>query len=373
MLQIFPLGIALGGAFCNREHERKLLKNNIKNGRHTWLMAPRRYGKTSLILQTCSELGHEKKKVYSQSIDLLLVHDMDSVFQHLSKLVSHLMRESVPGQQRLLEAINSYFNSLRPELRVTSHGMELMLSPDKKEPESLVDMLLSLDRFAADKKLRFVVILDEFQQLASLKNHLAIEAAFRHAVERASHITYLFAGSYQHLLRQMFEDPKRPLYHLCEKMELARIQQQDYIPFLDDAARLNWGKILSPDAIERIMRITQRHPYYVNMLCGRLWQDKKLPTPQEIDSAWNAYLQAETHRLAQQLVGLSPNQRALLKALANDPVAQPRSREYLMKTRLASASAGQALQVLLEKDLIYRPDELYRVLDPALEQFIRDR
>jgi hypothetical protein len=234
-----------------------------------------------------------------------------------------------------------------------------------------VELLLSLDRFAADKKLRFVIVLDEFQQLSTLKNNIAIEAAFRHAVERATHITYVFAGSYQHLLRQMFEDPKRPLYHLCEKMELKRISKDAYIPFLDDAARLNWGKILSPESIERVLEITHCHPYYVNLLCGRLWNEKKLPKPDDIDAAWQHYLNAETHRMAQQLVGLSPNQRSLLKALAHEPVAQPRSKDYLIKTRLASASAGQALQVLIDKDLVHFSNALYCVQDPALEQFIR--
>src|ERR1700722_786796 len=46
--QYFPLGKAYGKAFCNRIEETNKLMGNIKNGKHTFLVAPRRYGKSSL-------------------------------------------------------------------------------------------------------------------------------------------------------------------------------------------------------------------------------------------------------------------------------------------------------------------------------------
>jgi AAA+ ATPase superfamily predicted ATPase len=44
----FPLGKAYGDAFCNREEEAKKLLGNIHHSKHTFLVAPRRYGKSSL-------------------------------------------------------------------------------------------------------------------------------------------------------------------------------------------------------------------------------------------------------------------------------------------------------------------------------------
>ena len=46
--KIFPSGIATGAAFCNREDERKYLKECFANNEHIVIVAPRRYGKTSL-------------------------------------------------------------------------------------------------------------------------------------------------------------------------------------------------------------------------------------------------------------------------------------------------------------------------------------
>lgn len=46
----FPSGIATGLAFCNREKERALLKNQLSQNAHVALISPRRYGKIALLL-----------------------------------------------------------------------------------------------------------------------------------------------------------------------------------------------------------------------------------------------------------------------------------------------------------------------------------
>lgn len=52
---LFPSRTASGKAFCNREKERDLLINNILHLRHTLIISPRRYGKTSLAFKTMSK------------------------------------------------------------------------------------------------------------------------------------------------------------------------------------------------------------------------------------------------------------------------------------------------------------------------------
>src|SRR3990167_6272007 len=46
--RLFPLGKAYGIAFCNRIDETQRLITYIESGIHTYLVAPRRYGKSSL-------------------------------------------------------------------------------------------------------------------------------------------------------------------------------------------------------------------------------------------------------------------------------------------------------------------------------------
>ena len=65
--QYFPLGKAYGKAFCNRTEETKKLVGNIENGKHTFLVAPRRYGKSSLC-----EIAFEKSGIPWSKIDFHL-------------------------------------------------------------------------------------------------------------------------------------------------------------------------------------------------------------------------------------------------------------------------------------------------------------
>lgn len=60
--ELFPRGIALGSAFCNRQHERAQLAANLLAGRprHSWISGRRRHGKSSLIAQTLADV-HKKR------------------------------------------------------------------------------------------------------------------------------------------------------------------------------------------------------------------------------------------------------------------------------------------------------------------------
>jgi AAA+ ATPase superfamily predicted ATPase len=71
---LFPRSIAIGKAFFNRKREKKKLKENILANRHTLLMSPRRYGKTSLIWEVIRNL-----KVPACKIDFFSVTDEISV------------------------------------------------------------------------------------------------------------------------------------------------------------------------------------------------------------------------------------------------------------------------------------------------------
>jgi len=56
----FPLSIAISTAHCNQQNERDHLANNIRQGRHTWLSARRRMGKTSLVEQVSKDLVRKR-------------------------------------------------------------------------------------------------------------------------------------------------------------------------------------------------------------------------------------------------------------------------------------------------------------------------
>lgn len=374
---LFPLGIATGPAFCNRDDERDTLKRNIRAGRHTWIWARRRVGKTSLVEQVILELAQSRPAIHAARLDCNIVHDADSLDQALRKSVSRLAVQMAPGgRSRVQGLLEKAFGRFRPEFHIGSSMFQMRLNPVDTPAANIAEVLLALDQHAAQLDRRAIVVLDEFQQVSRLthgRKDTTLEGAIRHAVERASRITYIFSGSERSLLADMFENADRPLYHHSRKMSLGRISAEHYREFLNDAARARWQKTLKDAVVDCILKRTQRQPFYVNSLCSRLWDDRKPPSIDTTEAAWAEVVDEATPVVAERVRSLSATQRALLIGIANaGRVEQPTSQSFLAEIRLSASTGSNAKDVLEAQDFI-RPDLRggWFVVDPVMYSYLK--
>ena len=210
---LFPLGIATGAAHCNRKAERGKLKENIQAGTHTWLWARRRMGKTSLIEQVLGELSRARPAIPAAKLDLNVVHDASSLEERIRDAASRLSVAVMPKSRKPNDVLRRAFNEFKPEFFIGAMGLRMVLRKPEAIAPGIAEVLTSLDAAAGALKRRAVIVLDEFQQLSSLKygrSDFTLEGAIRHAVERANHVSYVFSGSQRHLLQDMFENPRPP-------------------------------------------------------------------------------------------------------------------------------------------------------------------
>lgn len=369
---LFPLGLATGPAFCNRRRERQRLAANILGAQHTWLTARRRFGKSSLVSQVLLDLATRRRpRVDSAYVDLLVVSNVASLEDSLRQAVAELTARIVPQNRRVLATLEGVFRAFRPELAITSKGMEVRLKSDDPSVASVQNLLSGLDELAAIYKRRAVLVLDEFQQLARIRSSAATEGAIRHVAQRASALSFVFLGSERSLLAQMFEDESRPLFRLCERIELDRIEAADYGAFLQDAAKWRWKSRLSETAVNKVLELSQRHPYYLNALCRRLFMKTRRPGSATVVKEWAGLVDQERHRATQIVVDMSANQRALLAQLARTPTDQPSAHTFLATVGLPSASLLQALAALERRDLVHADaDGVYRLVDPVMASYL---
>lgn len=373
---LFPLGIATGAAHCNRKQERETLKENIRSGIHTWLWARRRLGKTSLIEQVLGELRRARPPVHSIALDLNVVHDAESLELKIRHAAAQLSVALMPKGNRSQKLLSQAFDAFRPEFSVGAIGIKMTLRRPEEPAPGISDVLLALDRAASVAKRRAVFVMDEFQQLSSLNygsSDTTLEGAIRHAVERAKHISYVFSGSQRHLLADMFENRDRPLYRHCRKMELGRIAADEYARFFARSAEARWGKPLERKLTDSILTLTYRHPYYVNALCGRLWEANKPPMEKQIYSVWQEIAAEDTAVVSNQVRNLSATQRAMLVGIAvAGRVEHPTGREFLASIRLSASTGSGAKDVLEEEDLIRKNEQgLWELVDPVMAEYIR--
>lgn len=365
-LKYFPEGIALGDSFINRHNERKLLSNRIKSNKHSVLMAPRRYGKTSLVIKVADEM-----KMPYCSIDLLAAYNEEYVRDQILNKVSRLVFELLPRLKKAKEVLISIFKKMKPEISIGAFGQRLSLNISNSPLQDITELLLRLDETAKYFNKKAIIFIDEFQQISQLKNYHSIEASIRHAVERSENVTYVFSGSNRQLLQQMFGDQGRPLYRLCQIISIDRMSEDIYINYINKLSLIKWKKALSHDAIRQIIICTELHPFYMNVLCQLLWEDNAIPTIDRVNAVWHDYVKTQKHLISHDIIELSVNQRRILSALARQPTKEIQSAEFTSSIKISASSAQQSLEVLMRKDLACKnEDAFYQVLDPAMRYYL---
>lgn len=374
----FPSKLALGSQFCNREEERLFLKANIEKCRHTVVVAPRRYGKSSLILKVIQET-----KAPFASVDLFLAHDDKAVTKRLlvgiAQAVSHLM----PLNQKVLSKLQGFFSKFR--ISLSAGGFVLDAASETGVFDS-VDQIFSalegLANLAKEEGKQLVFFIDEFQDMREAASSKAIQGAIRHVAQETSNIIFIFSGSNRRLLLELFDDKSKPLYMLCDMLYLERILSKDYWPHLQKLFKKQWGSAMPPILFDAIVSLTELHPYYVNLLCHEVWKSKKLPTRDAIFTAWQTCYEAHEDRLITELDKLTAKQQDILKALAVYPALEPTGQSFIRASRMPASSVAQTMKVLLDKDMVYKVNRLderlpqchmgqLRVLDPLLAHALR--
>jgi AAA+ ATPase superfamily predicted ATPase len=375
----FPAKLAKAPRFCNRVEERAQLQRSILLGRHTILVSPRRYGKSSLAHQVVLDMA-----IPYASIDLFLANDGKAVTKRILDGVSDVIAQIMPLSQKALSIVQKYFSNFKVVLEVGRFSLQLSHAAGNFDAvDQIFEALKALAKLAVAHKKKVLVFLDEFQDIANAENSKAIQGAIRHVAQDSDNLVFAFSGSNRHLLLELFEDKNKPLYMLCDKIFLDRIASADYAGYIQEAAYGKWKKPINELVLNRILTVTELHPFYVNLLCNELWKASKAPTTtDQVMAAWLACYELEERRLIAELEKLTPNQQNILKVLALAPVAAPMGQKFLQDTSLSLSSTRIGIKSLLEKDMIYqlkRSDAnipsmqkgQYRILDPLLGYALR--
>jgi len=351
----FPLTVATGHAFCNRENIRAQLLSNIEQVQPTLLSAPRRYGKTSLVEQVLQyDIPRSPlKNHFSHSIELLMAHDLESVQNIILSGIGRLAGNMLPFHKSAMIKLQGYFSAMRPEYTMDINGPRVALSPTVSL-QSITEALMRLNQMAQQEGVSVTLAMDEFQQIATIRQHAEIEAAIRAAVQHSTHVSYIFTGSNRHLLDVMFENASRPFFGQCERIILGRITKGKYIPFISNAAKRRWGCQIDGAVLDLILQITRCHPYYVNALCHRLWRHSEPAAIEDVTSEWTYLMELESDNISSQIGRLAASQRAVVIALSQRPDANLTGKVFLQRARLAASSCAQAAKALKSADLIYQ-------------------
>ncbi len=369
--ELFPLGKADGEAFCNRFDETKKLIGNLENGKHTFIVAPRRYGKSSL----CEHAFRFTDMTWCK-VDFHVAITEKDLERLIINAVIRLIGQAIGQIDRFTVLIKDFVKNLKPKFALSSEYMslELEISNQSSPAENVAEAILLLDKLLQENNKRATLLLDEFQEVGAIAQGRGIEGAIRSAAQETKKLALVFSGSNPHLLKRMFEDERRPLYKLCRKLILPRITDIHYQNHLNKASILMWGEKLPLEVFTEIMKLSERHPHYVNHLCDVVWSStSKIPDVKSVQDAWNEVYEEERSDLVKDFLSLPENQKKILKYMATTDGEELYSSAAARIMDIPQGSVRGAVEQLLEKDFLQRQGDAFILVIPLYRKILSEK
>lgn len=358
-----PFGITYNPEyFCDREKETIQLSNNIKNGLNTLLHSPRRLGKTALIHHLFYQLEKEKK-FDTLYIDLFSTQNMNGLITLLAEKVLNKYHS-----RNFFQGVKAVLKGISPVVTFTPDGSpSLSLNLQQSQQKQTVDEIFG---FLEKQKKKVVIAFDEFQEVATYPEKA--EADLRSYIQLLKNVKFIFSGSSNHLLQEMFYSAKRPFYQSSEVLVLDKIDREIYRSFITKTFKKHSKKI-EQDAVDLILDFSETYTYYTQICCNQCFsKTEKMLTAKETGNILKEYLESRKADYVQLFSLLPENQKKVAIAIAKEGViSQPTAFDFIMKHKLPSGSSTlQAVKSLSDKEILYYYQGKYTIYDVFFKQFL---
>ena len=353
----------------DRDAEAGDLLDRALDGRNTRLTAPRRYGKTSLLLRLREEAEqHDMQPVYVNFYGVVSVGDV-------CERIERAYREQLQGTLR--NWLEGVLRTLQPSAKAAlgvpaGPRAELGVTPQPAHA-SVLDRLALPKRMHEKHGRRVLVVFDEFQDLLRADGN--IDAVFRSEIEQHGiAVSYVFAGSHPGMMNELFADKKRAFYGQTSAVLLDVLSASDVADYISE--RFARTKRDPGEALGPLLDTAAGHPQRTMLLAHHLWEHT--PAGQAADTdTWQATLGTAGRDLADEFEalwrGYSTTKQRLLASIA-DNVGAIYSRDNRQRHGLARTGSHQkSLDELVAAGDIERATTAtgYRMIDPMFALWVR--
>jgi uncharacterized protein len=252
-----------------RRDDVREVATRLEAGTHLIVAGPRRTGKTSVCEAALSRA--RRRGAYTAKVDLFRVSDAAELAEALAATVianrsaTHraLRRARSAGRAALTAAQSTAVIRMIGEL---GEGVELALTPGlaAQDPERALDLALELpERVATADGRRLILLFDEFQEVASARRPYgdpdAVTNRMRAVFQRSTAVSYLFAGSIEHVVRDLFAPSRRAFSGFGSFYALRPISEEEWRRGLAERFAADDCTIVEP-ALDRIVDLGGGHP-----------------------------------------------------------------------------------------------------------------
>jgi AAA+ ATPase superfamily predicted ATPase len=362
--------IVTGDYFCGRSKYIQNIVSKIDNSVNVLLFSKRRYGKTSLLKEIFeSYLPKNVMKIY---IDLFSITDETDFAKQVSIGIanSDFKKDTATRLKELGGILKNIRLSVSPD---PSGGISLTPTFDSGSFdfvawfESTFD---NLNNFLKKNNMKGCIIFDEFQQINTVKEH-DLESLLRGKVQQHNQLSYIFTGSKQHILANMFIDTNRPLYTLADIIELMPIDKQEFYKFATERFSKK-SKTISEADFKLIYELAFGETRFIQKLCHYLFENESTIINEDLILSVLKDITSNNDNFFRNYFpnSFTAAQRKALLILSQHS-GNLFSREITSKYDISTATLQRALKTLEEKLAIYKDGDQYKIYDVEFYHWLR--
>ena len=245
-----------GNDFIDRKKHLPIFKAYLENNQHVMIKAPRRFGKTSLIKQV---FEHEKSFHYIY-VDLRRATNLTSLAnQILEKAysfagVENFMEQFKKSITGLLKTIQSI--KIDDIGEITLKHLENGITDER---EYFLHSLDVVEKISSKKELNIKFVLDEFQDILRISDDFILEQ-MRSVIQHHESVTYVFLGSIESIMTNIFSSKASPFFLFARIMSLDGLdidELYDYTKEVFDKQNIKYD-----DSLLKMLQFLQGHPDY---------------------------------------------------------------------------------------------------------------
>jgi AAA+ ATPase superfamily predicted ATPase len=344
--------IVKGDFFTDRVEELAKVSDVINSENHLILISPRRFGKTSLISKAVKQT--KRPEIF---LNLQLTTSISDFAIELLKKVF-----KVYPFEKIKQLVKNFRIIPTLSINPVSNVVDVSFSPVVSAKPILEDVL-NLINHLGKKGEKPIVIFDEFQEIRIIDKNL--DKVLRSIIQTHSNVNYLFLGSLESMMHEIFERKKSPFYHFGIVMTLATIETKDFYDFLFSG----FSKITSRDlheTINEIINITKGHPYYTQQLAFHCFNAIKNGVFLSVDQIIQQIVEEHTIDYERLWINLSIKERFLLIEMIQLKYGWIQRKDINIPT----STRYSAYKKLLTNGFLIQISKNYQLEDPFFERWI---
>jgi uncharacterized protein len=378
---LFPTDVPIPASqMIGRRDDVREISIALTAGTHLIVAGPRRTGKTSVCEAALARA--QRQGCYTVRLDLFRIADAAELAE---ALVLAVIANRSPARRLIRRARELGRNALSATqaaavLKLQSQlgeVIELAITPGwaAAQPERALDLALELpERVAIADGRRLILFFDEFQELASERRPYGdpdqVTKRMRSFFQRSTSVSYLFAGSLEHVMRDLFAPQQRAFSGFGSFHALRPIPTGDWLEGLNDRLAADDCTVTAA-ALNRIVELGAGHPRATMRIAQQthlvsVQLDRRDIDLDLVELGYRAALNGDLPTMEQsveQIRRLHKNALQVAREIAADRPA-PR--------RLAPAIRDRVLKLLLQAGIVEhvaRGD--WRIVNPLLKEYLR--